>query len=168
MKKQMMVITLLFISTFIFAQHSKVNVSVRDCPDFSMIDTDSNVLKNENVKDNAFVINFIGYKNIQPLKTLNKFAKLSKQYKNIVFVAVTGDKNDKIDTIKKTLVSKGNYHLVIMNHEEFKKNILLFNKFPAIPLNFIINNKGEIIYSNYGFFSDDVFSQYVDYLNKAL
>jgi len=55
-----------------------------------------------------------------------------------------------------------------MNDEEFKRNILLFNKFPAIPLNFIINNKGEIIYSNYGYFSDDVFSQYVDYLDQAM
>ncbi|MGC9375574.1 MAG: TlpA family protein disulfide reductase [Bacteroidales bacterium] len=166
MKKQMMVITFLFISTFIFAQQSKVNVSVRDCPDFSMVDTDNNVL--ENVKDKAFVINFIGYKNIQSSKTLNKFAKLSKQYKDIVFIAVTGDRNDNINSIQETLVTKGDYHLVIMNHEEFKKNILLFNKFPAIPLNFIINNKGEIIYSNYGYFSDDVFSQYVDYLNQAM
>jgi len=166
MKKQLIVITLLFISTLIFAQQPKVNVSVRDCPDFSMVDTDNNVL--ENVKDKAFVINFIGYKNIQPIKTLNKFAKLSKQYKDIVFIAVTGDINDNINTIKETLITEGDYHLIVMNDEEFKRNILLFNKFPAIPLNFIINNKGEIIYSNYGYFSDDVFSQYVDYLDQAM
>src|SRR6056297_2948491 len=166
MKKQMMVITLLFISTLIFAQQPKVNVSIRYCPDFSMVDTDNNVL--ENVKDKAFVVNFIGYKNIQPIKTLNKFAKLSKQYKDIVFIAVTGDINDNINTIKETLITEGDYHLIVMNDEEFKRNILLFNKFPAIPLNFIINNKGEIIYSNYGYFSDDVFSQYVDYLDQAM
>jgi len=166
MKKQMMVITFLFISTLIFAQQPKVNVSVRDCPDFSMVDTDNNVL--ENVKDKAFVVNFIGYKNIQPIKTLNKFAKLSKQYKDIVFIAVTGDINDNINTIKETLITEGDYHLIVMNDEEFKRNILLFNKFPAIPLNFIINNKGQIIYSNYGYFSDDVFSQYVDYLDQAM
>jgi len=166
MKKQLIVITLLFISTLIFAQQPKVNVSIRDCPDFSMVDTDNNVL--ENVKDKAFVVNFIGYKNIQPIKTLNKFAKLSKQYKDIVFIAVTGDINDNINTIKETLITEGDYHLIVMNDEEFKRNILLFNKFPAIPLNFIINNKGEIIYSNYGYFSDDVFSQYVDYLDQAM
>jgi len=166
MKKQLIVITLLFISTLIFAQQPKVNVSIRDCPDFSMVDTDNNVL--ENVKDKAFVINFIGYKNIQPIKTLNKFAKLSEQYKDIVFIAVTGDINDNINTIKETLITEGDYHLIVMNDEEFKRNILLFNKFPAIPLNFIINNKGQIIYSNYGYFSDDVFSQYVDYLDQAM
>jgi len=166
MKKQLIVITLLFISTLIFAQQPKVNVSIRDCPDFSMVDTDNNVL--ENVKDKAFVINFIGYKNIQPIKTLNKFAKLSEQYKDIVFIAVTGDINDNINTIKETLITEGDYHLIVMNDEEFKRNILLFNKFPAIPLNFIINNKGQIIYSNYGYFSDDVFSQYVDYLDQAI
>jgi len=166
MKKQLIVITLLFISTLIFAQQPKVNVSIRDCPDFSMVDTDNNVL--ENVKDKAFVINFIGYKNIQPIKTLNKFDKLSKQYKDIVFIAVTGDINDNINTIKETLITEGDYHLIVMNDEEFKRNILLFNKFPAIPLNFIINNKGQIIYSNYGYFSDDVFSQYVDYLDQAM
>lgn len=168
-KNNQILVVLLLISNFTHAQPQKVNTSVRSCPVFSMVDINNNILNNENLMNKAIVINFIGYKNLQPFEILEGFAKISNKYNDdVVFIAITGDINDNINNIKSVLPKELNYHLVIMNHEEYKKLVLLFNKFPATPLNFIVNKKGEIIFSKYHFFSDMEFEKYTDYIDKAV
>ncbi|GEM_PF-2773479 len=151
-----------------FGQKMSVNTSVRKCPSFSMYDINNRNLSLKSLENKVIVLNSIGYINIQPKNILEEFVNISDNLNknDFVFIALTGDgkkvpeyTEKDIENVK-IIFNKSNYHLVIVNDEEYRQIILLLNKFPAVPINMIINRKGNIVYSNYGLFTVEELENY--------
>ena len=79
--------------------------------------------------------------------------------KDIVFIAIAGENIENLHVIK-DFFKNSTYHLVVLNHDRYRDNMLLFSQLVAAEINYIINSRSEIIYSKFHYFSKDEFIDY--------
>lgn len=86
------------------------------------------------------------------MKSLPSFNKLTEKYKDVTFVAVSCDSPKAKDKVLKTIKSSGYKFIVGMDaSREIQKQ---FNV-TSIPMTFIINSKGEIVWTHSGYVPGD-------------
>ncbi len=138
----------------------------REAAEFNLIDLDGQELNSEDLKGDVVVINFWGIKCkpcIQEIPQLNSYTEKFNTNK-IHFIGITSDsKDDLFEFIK-----EHPFKYKICSTSEYQKLMLDFNKFPAVPIHFIIDKDWQIVYRYVGKLEGDAFIRFKQIVDREL
>ncbi len=143
-----------------------LDTTVREAAEFNLIDFDGLAINSEDLKGDVVVINFWGIKCkpcIQEIPQLNSYTEKFITNK-IHFIGITSDsKDDLLEFLK-----ENPFKYKICSTSEYQKLMLDFNKFPAVPIHFIIDKDWRIVYRYVGKLEGDAAIRFIQIIETVL
>ncbi|MDH5605012.1 MAG: TlpA family protein disulfide reductase [Cyclobacteriaceae bacterium] len=168
-KTLILVLLITKLACFSYAQLNNfpLDTTVRTSGNFNLINLSNQKINSDDIKGRVVILYFWSLKYKLSIEGILELNKLASKYDDKVFIlGISSDLNDQLKVFR----SKNNisFNLCPTPKSQYKDLVLDFNRFPAIPICFIINRNWEIVYRFVGKLEDNSLVTFEQILKKQL